>query len=148
MNFLGLDFTTQTATLADDGRGKISASTMENTALALNRSLLNPEATKNSVVYISDFATTQRELVAAIERISGEKWTINKVDSYKAIEEYKTQVAEGDHFAVYRLIELGATTGRYGGWFEEKEKIWNEELGIPKQEFEDVVRKGLEKLKV
>ncbi len=108
---------------------------------------INPDKTKNVVVYISDFATTQVELVEAIERISGEKWTLKTIESYNAIEENKKQVAEGDHFAVYRLVSLGAVTGRYGGWLEEKEKIWNEELGLPKEEFEDVVTRGLERMK-
>ncbi|KAK5173792.1 uncharacterized protein LTR77_002473 [Saxophila tyrrhenica] len=146
-NFLGLNYATKTITMADEGKGKFSTSTMENTYLAVNRCLLNPEMTKNTVVYISDFVTTQADLVAAIERIRGEKWNVEQFDSYKAIEENKKKVEAGDHLAVYKLIEIGFVTGRYGGWLEEKEKIWNQDLGLPKQEFEDVVRKGLEKMK-
>ena len=146
-NFLGLNYATKTMTMADEGKGKFSCSTMENTSLAVNRSLLHPEKTKNTVVYISDFATTQSDLVAAIQRISGEEWTIKKVDSHKAIEENKQKVADGDVFAIYKLIELGFVTGRYGAWLEEKEKIWNETLDLPKEDFEDVVKRGLGKMK-
>lgn len=102
-------------TFADEGRGKFSTSTMANTALALNRYLLNPELTKNQVVYISDFATTQSELVAVLERVEGKQWTRKSVDSVQVIEEYKKRYAEGEHLAVYKLIEMGFATGKYGG---------------------------------
>lgn len=134
-------------TMADNGKGKFSTSTMANTGLALNRALLTPELSKNKAIYISDFAMSQGELVAMIEKVSGEKWTIQFVDSEKAIAEAKKRVEEGEHMAVYKLIEFGFVTGRYGGWLEKDEELWNETLKLPKVDAEDVVRDALAKMK-
>lgn len=142
-SFLGLDYANRTIAFADDGTGKFSTSTMSNTALALNRSLLDPELTKNQVVYISDFATMQAEMVAAFERVGGETWKKTSYDSAKAIQEYQAKDAAGDGYAVYKLIEIGFVTGRYGGWLEEKEKIWNDILGLPPAELDEVVKHAL-----
>ena len=143
-SFLGLDYATRNIIFADAGTGKFSTSTMSNTALALNRCLLNPELTKNQVVYISDFATSQVQLVAALERVGGQEWMRESVDSGQAAEEYQKRYQEGEHAAVYKLIELGFVTGRYGGHLENEEKIWNEVLGLPAAELDEVVRVALE----
>ena len=145
---MGLDYPNRTMTFADNGKGKTSTSTMANTALAVNRALLNPHLTANQCVYISDFATSQSELIDMIEKVSGERWTVNREDSERALVEAKARVEAGDLFAVYKLIELGFVTGRYGGWLEEKEEIWNERLGLPKANLEGVVRDALEKMQV
>ncbi|KAK3117409.1 hypothetical protein LTR53_001248 [Teratosphaeriaceae sp. CCFEE 6253] len=142
-SFLGLDYANRTVTLYDDGNSKFSTSTMANTALALNRSLLQPEKSKNQAVYISDFATTQAELVDAFEKISGEPWTRQLVHYQTALDEANEKLKAGDPYAVYKQIEIGFASGRYGAWLEEKEKIWNEDLGLPKQDKDDVLRKAL-----
>jgi hypothetical protein len=144
----GLDYANKTITITDSGEGKFGTSTMANTALALNRSLLSPELTANQVVYISDFAITQSELVAMIEKVSGASWTRKQVDSAVAIEEYQHKLAGGDHMAIYKLIEFGFVTGRYGTWLEESEKLWNDRLGLPKTNIEDVVRDAVEKMRL
>ena len=145
-NFLGLNYANRTITLADSGEGKFSTSTMANTALALNRSLLSPDLTANQVVYISDFATSQSELVATIEKVSGKSWTRDTIDSATAIKEYQQRIAKADYSVVGKLISLGFVTGRFGGWFEENEKLWNDEFGLPKASIEDVVRDAVEKM--
>lgn len=146
-NFLGLDYANKTITFADEGKGKFSTSTMSNTALALKQSLLNPQLTANKVVYISDFATSQSELVATIEKVSGVSWTRKNVDSIAAVEEYKRKVDEGDIMSIYKLVELGFVAGRYGAWLEENERLWNEQLGLPKAQIDEVVKCAVEKMK-
>ena len=146
-NFLGLDYANKTITFADAGKGKFSTSTMSNTALALNQSLLNPQLTANKVVYISDFATSQSELVATIEKVSGMSWTRKSIDSIAATEDYNRKVDEGDIMSIYKLVELGFVGGGYGAWLEENERLWNEQLRLPKARIEEVVKNSLEKMK-
>ncbi|KAL4863284.1 hypothetical protein BDV12DRAFT_189792 [Aspergillus spectabilis] len=86
-----------------------------NTALALNRILLNPSLSANQIVFLSDFATTQEQLA----------WD------------------NGDAFAGYGLINIGFTKGTYSGHFEPAKKIWNKDLGLPGKELEGVVREAL-----
>ncbi|KAK5724183.1 hypothetical protein LTR17_013565 [Elasticomyces elasticus] len=144
--FLGLDYANRTISFYDDGRGKFSTSTLANTALALNRSLLAPEKTKNRRIFISDFALSQEELVQIIERVSGEKWTVKTVDSKARYAEASKKVAEGDPYAVYTQIEIGFATGKYSGHFEEKEELFNDVLGLPKQDKEEVIRNALKSM--
>ena len=120
---------------------------MSNTALALNRCLLNPALTANRTIFISDFATSQSELVSVIAQVSGEKWTVKSFDFREATKDYQKRFEEGDPMAVYKLIEIGFVTGRYGGWLEENEELWNRTLGLPKAKIEDVVFDALEKMK-
>ncbi|KAK3650987.1 hypothetical protein LTR56_006038 [Elasticomyces elasticus] len=145
-SFLGLDYANRTISFYDDGRGKFSTSTLANTALALNRSLLAPEKAKNRRIFISDFALSQEELVQIIERVSGDKWTVKTVDSKARYTEASKKVAEGDPYAVYTQIEIGFATGKYGGHFEEKEELFNDVLGLPKQDKEEVVRAALKSM--
>ena len=120
---------------------------MSNTAIALNQSLLNPQLTANKVLYISDFATSQSELIATIEKVSGVSWTRKSIDSIAATEEDKRKVDEDDIMSIYKLVELGFVGSGYGAWLEENERLWNEQLGLPKAQIEEVVTSALEKIK-
>ena len=121
-NFLGLDYRTRTITLRDDGNGKFNTPTMQNMALALLRTLLDLEKYTNKEVYIPDDARSQRELLEAIERISGKQWTLKSISSSALIAEEQRAYAEGDLVTVVALSGNAFATGHYGGWFEEDQK--------------------------
>jgi hypothetical protein len=147
-NFLGLRVPERKVIFYDDGKGLFSCTTLENTALALTQVLLKPEETENKLLCISDFATSQAELLKTMERLSGEKWTSEAMASENAIRGAKERYEKGDLSAVYTLIEIGFTTGRYGGHLEEDGALQNEFLGLPKRALDDVVREGLELMKL
>jgi hypothetical protein len=84
----------------DDGKGKFSCTTLENTALALRNVLLKPAETANRLARVSDFAVSQVELLEAIECLSGEKWTTETVSSEAVIKDANERLAEGDVFGV------------------------------------------------
>ncbi|RDW67246.1 aromatic alcohol reductase [Aspergillus mulundensis] len=142
-NFLGLDYANRTMTLTDDGLGLFSTTTLANTALALNRILLSPGATANQIVFLSDFATSQAELVETIERVTGEKWKRKTLNTTEAIPALTEAWNKGDAAAGYGLINLGFTKGEYSGHFEGRYEIRNEELGLPGKDLEGVVREAL-----
>ncbi|KAF2461303.1 NmrA-like family protein [Lineolata rhizophorae] len=148
-DFLGMHIPERRFVLWDEGRGKLSCTTMENTVLALRRALLKPDETANRCLYVSDFAISQAELFAEIERqAQGEKWTRETVNSEEYIRDAKKRYDHGDMKAVYDLIETGFVTGKYGGHLEAENKLDNELLGLPKNSFEDVVKEGLIAMKV
>ncbi|KAL2834775.1 hypothetical protein BJY01DRAFT_252854 [Aspergillus pseudoustus] len=142
-NFLGLHYPTRTITFTDDGRGSFSTTTLANTALALNRILLSPSTTANQIVFLSDFATTQEELVQTIERLTGEKWTRKSINTAEQIPALQKAFNSGDQFAGYGLINIGFTKGTYSGHFEPVYPLRNRELGLPENELEQVVRGAL-----
>ncbi|KAI8683383.1 NmrA domain-containing protein [Fusarium keratoplasticum] len=143
-DFLGMHIKEKKFVVWDDGEGWFSTTTEENTALALVNALAKKwDETKNQVVWLSDFAITQNMLLAAIERISGQEYTTEKIDTLRFIEEKQAAVASGDPYAVYALIETGFVTGKFGGHLEKEGPTMNELLGLPKKSLDEVVRAAL-----
>ncbi|KAJ4214588.1 hypothetical protein NW759_010143 [Fusarium solani] len=144
-DFLGMHIKEKKFVVWDDGEGWFSTTTEENTALALVNALAKKwDETRNQVVWLSDFAITQNMLLAAIERISGQEYTTEKIDTLRFIEEKQAAVASGDPYAVYALIETGFVTGKFGGHLEKEGLIMNELLGLPKKSLDEVVKAALE----
>ncbi|PYH40394.1 aromatic alcohol reductase [Aspergillus saccharolyticus JOP 1030-1] len=142
-NFLGLDYPNRTITFTDEGTGKFSTTTLSNTALALNRILLNPSSTANQIVFTSDFATSQKELVETIERLTGEHWQRKSIQTTELIPQLKAAWAQGDALAGYGLINIGFTQGDYSGHFEPARPVRNHELALPAKGLEEVVKEAL-----
>ncbi|CAJ2510639.1 Uu.00g062640.m01.CDS01 [Anthostomella pinea] len=134
--------------LWDDGEGYFSCTTEENTAAGLINALKSPVQTKNTNVFLSDFAITQRQLLDAIERIQRVKYQVEALDSEKLVREKQEAVRQGNHAATYALIETGFVTGRFGSHFEAEEvEIMNEKLGLPKHSLDKVVTGALKSLR-
>ncbi|GFF87596.1 isoflavone reductase homolog P3 [Aspergillus udagawae] len=142
-NFLGLNYPSRSITFTDNGEGYFSTTTLDNTALALNRVLLSPSSTANQIVFTSDFATTQKELVVTIERLTGEKWERKSISTEEAIPALKKAWENGEDLAGYGLINIGFTKGTYSGHFEPIRHIRNKELGLPEKNLEQVVKEAL-----
>ncbi|RSL44746.1 hypothetical protein CEP54_014563 [Fusarium duplospermum] len=144
-DFLGMHIKEKKFVVWDDGEGWFSTTTEENTALALVNSLAKKwDETKNQVVWLSDFAITQNMLLAALERISGQEYTVEKIDTLRFIKEKRAAAASGDPYAVYALIETGFVTGKFGGHLEKEGPIMNKLLGLPKKSLDEVVKAALE----
>ncbi|KAM5360245.1 hypothetical protein ACJA88_014896 [Fusarium oxysporum] len=143
-DFLGMHVKEKRFVLWDDGNGWFSATTEENTALALVNSLTKKwDETKNKIIWLSDFAITQNTLLEAIQRLSGHTYTVENIDSNKFIEEKQAAVAAGDSYATYALIETGFVTGKFGGHLEKEGPIMNQALGLPERSLDEVVRAAL-----
>ncbi|KAI0403536.1 NmrA-like family protein [Xylaria palmicola] len=138
-DFLGMHVKERRFVFLDDGEGYFSCTTEENTAAGLVQALKVPEETKNTNVYLSDFAITQKQLLDAIERAQGAKYAVESVDTAKLIPEKQEAARKGDVFAAIELVSVGFVTGRYGGHLEKEGVIMNEKLGLPKHTLDEVV---------
>lgn len=135
--------------LWDDGEGLFSTTTEENTALAVVNALTKKwEETTNKVVWLSDFALSQKQLLEAVERLTGEKFETEFISSESFVLEKQAASAAGDGGATYALIETGFVTGKYGGHLEEEGEIMNDLLELPKQSFDEVVKAAVEAVKM
>ena len=141
--FLGLDYANQKFTVYDDGNGYFSTTRLEDTGAAVVAALKKPEETANKLLYISNFATTQNEVFAMIEELSGKKFERSYVNTEDIIADARKRLAEGDVYAAYPLIEVGFVTGKYSGHLEKEGPLANELLGVPKRELRDVVKEAL-----
>ncbi|KAI9038123.1 aromatic alcohol reductase [Aspergillus affinis] len=142
-NFLGFDYLNRTVTFTNDGTGYFSTTTLKNTALALNRILLNPSTTANQIIFTSDFAITQKELVETIEHLTGETWQRKSINTIEVIPVLQAAWQKGEAYAGYGLINIGFTEGSYSGYFEPTRQIRNKELGLPEKTIEEVVKEAL-----
>ncbi|KAH7313883.1 hypothetical protein B0I35DRAFT_436050 [Stachybotrys elegans] len=148
-DFLGMHLKEKRFVIWDDGEGWFSCTTEENTALGLINALTKRwEETKNQIVWLSDFALTQNMLLAALERIGGEKLQIERVITSDLIKEKQAAVAQGDVLATYALIETGFVSGKFGGHLEKEGKIMNELLELPPKSVDEVIKDALESVRV
>ncbi|KAK4119251.1 NAD(P)-binding protein [Parathielavia appendiculata] len=146
-DFLGLRVRERKVELWDDGEGRFSVMTEENTALAVVRGLVAfPAETRNRNVLVEEFVTTQRELVGEIERQMGWRFDVARVDSRARIAELQAAVEKGDATATYGLIEAGFVTGRYGGDLSKEGEIMTEKLGLKRHSLQEVVADALASL--
>lgn len=147
-NFLGLDVENRKVKYWDDGEGRFSITTEENTASAVVKAVSTHwEETRNRNVFLSDVVTSQREIVEEIERQIGEgKFAVEKVRSEEEIERLKGRLEAGEGMAVLGLIEAGLASGKFGTDFEKEEEVMNERLGLVGKELSEIVREGLASL--
>ncbi|PVI05828.1 NAD(P)-binding protein [Periconia macrospinosa] len=143
VGFVGVDGKTKTANLIDGGNGKSSVTTLNTIGLAVAKGLQNPELTKNQYVTIASFTTTQNEILAAAEKVSGTKFTIaSDVSSAELTKTGQEKLGKGDHSGVVDLLRAGNSGSRNLG-DNTVLGLWNDKLGLPKEDFEEVIKSAL-----
>ncbi|KAI0805489.1 NmrA-like family protein [Xylaria sp. FL0064] len=144
--FLGMHVKEQRFVFWEDGTGYFSCTTEENTVAALLQALKVPEETKNTTIFLSDFAITQKQLLDALERIQGVKYKTETIDSEKLIAEKQEAEKRGDGSAILALVETGFAAGRFGGHLEKEGVIMNKKLGLPETTLDEALTDGLKSL--
>jgi len=142
VGFLGLDSSTKTATLIDDGKATFSSTNLRQIGLAVVRVLENPDLTKNQYVFVSSFETSQKELLEVAEKVTGEKWKVEDVSGKGLLESGGAKLQKGDFSGVGDLIK-GSAFGKAGLGNLKPEGLWNEKLGLPKEDLEESVKAAL-----
>lgn len=138
--FLGFDINSKSATIYDSGTQPFSATPLSTIGRALVSLLQNPSATKaNQYVYISSFLTSQNEILAALEKASGTKYTIQKSTAAKLIEGGNAKLGKGDFNGIGDLI-MGNLYGGEGNDFERSEELANGKLGLKGERLEEVTK--------
>ncbi|CAN9093294.1 unnamed protein product [Alternaria alternata] len=137
---LGFDLVTKTATLTDQGKTEFTVSTLESVGKAIIKILEHADKTRNSYVYTSSFHLSQVDLLAVLETIDSQGWTIKRHASQDLVEEGHSRFRNGDYYGVALLVRALATgpvnlgDSRPGG-------LWNERLGLEREDLEQVVRR-------
>lgn len=132
------------ATIWDSGNTRFSVTTSANTALAVVKALLKPEETENKHVFLSDFTTTPRAIVSALEQATGDKFSITQKESapeFKALKERYDNGEAGAGIQILALSFIGDIDIGYD--FEREQVVWNEKLGLPKARLEEVVQEAV-----
>lgn len=138
--FFQLDWPSKTATLIDGGTQKWVATTLDTVALAVVRALERPEATKNRLLLIQDFRTSQREILDAVQRKTGTEWKVRNVEYAPWLEEAKDLARKGDDAALPRLTFATVVTGSQ---WENRDEFANPLLELPTKSFDEAIDSAL-----
>ncbi|KAH8817657.1 hypothetical protein DL96DRAFT_1560579 [Flagelloscypha sp. PMI_526] len=134
--FAGFDLVNHKSDLLDGGVAKFHATNLSTIARAVVAILSSPESyekTKNQIVSIFDHIVSQRDILATVERITGEEWEATHVDTDNVTKDAMGTSAEP--FAMIRALLFGRKgLGRLGG------EPWNDALGLPKHNLEEDLR--------
>lgn len=138
MGFLGFNIAEKKATIWDSGNVPFSGtnlSTIGNGLVALLQKDVDSSA--NKYVYVSSHTVSQNQILAGLEKITGEKFAVTKEDSKIAIEEGHKKLGSGDYSAIPTLILAGVYGPAALGDFTKVDGgLWNERLGLSKEDLD------------
>ncbi|EDP89873.1 hypothetical protein HBI56_202180 [Parastagonospora nodorum] len=139
VGYYGFNLADKTVTLYDDGTAIFSTTNLHTVGLGLVKALEKPEETKNQYVYISSFDTSQNELLALTEKITGSKWTVKHVAVKDHVEQGRAKLQKGDFSGIVELLQATSFSKDQLGRFDQA-PAWNEKLGLPKDDLEKSLR--------
>jgi len=124
--------------LLDGGEKRWSASTLERVGETVVRVLEMEEETRNKILYVQSFCVSQNEVLGVLEKVMGEKWSVEHVNAGELIERNREGVVKGDWDSV---IEVVSVHGLVASNWEDKKGFANGLLGLKEENLEDTVRK-------
>ncbi|KAI8285913.1 Isoflavone reductase-like protein [Colletotrichum sp. SAR 10_98] len=142
LGMTGFDLNNRVATLVDGGNTRFTTSTVAQIGRAIISVLEHPSETRNQLVFVESFTTTQLEILNALQEATGQDWKVKEETSENVRLDGFKKLGGGDIVgggaSVIMALVLGSEaledhTNVKGG-------IWNERLGLEKESVEDTVR--------
>jgi hypothetical protein len=146
IGFIGFDLKKQTATLYNPGHDqRWSSSTLSDIGTATVQALLpaNSALTKNKYVRIRSMTTTQDEILAAVEKVSGKKWETTKVDIDPLVADANEKVKNHDYSGIGIMIVGALLDPECLMDYDKRGVVMNEQLGLPTRNVEELVKELL-----
>ncbi|KAL8750977.1 MAG: hypothetical protein Q9184_006227 [Pyrenodesmia sp. 2 TL-2023] len=139
--FLGFDLKSHTATIYDTGDTHVCATILSDVAQSVVGILKNPKETANRYVYVQTVKFTQNQLLAILEKSTGEKWTTTKRDTAEARQTGVEKLSKGDMSGIADLITGGIYAGEPAAVYDQTRKLDNGLLGLKDVTLEELVDK-------
>ncbi|KAI9831847.1 MAG: hypothetical protein M1826_002879 [Phylliscum demangeonii] len=139
-SFLGLDLKKHTASIWDGGDTTWSATMLPSIGQSIVGVLTHLSETKNRYVRIQSFSTSQNQILAVLEKVSGKTWPRTEVDALKAAAGGREKIAKGDWSGAPATI-LAYLMNRHvdcGCDFSKSGKLDNELLGVPAENMQQI----------
>lgn len=147
----------KTMTIFDDGDIPFEASTVDQAATAVVRSLLpeHYEATRNRFVYVRSAVLTPNALLGYLKKYAGTEWKVE----HRSIEEMSKDGQEifhqeinndqgpGKRFIDSLILMVSAALMGNGGvnQFGDKTKVWMDRLGMVEEDPDHIIREVVQK---
>lgn len=138
LGFFHIDLGAKKFEMLDDGEVFWSTSTFAQIGRATAAILQKLEDTRNRFVYIQSFRITQKMLLKAYEKATGDKWEVKQFDSGEYVEERKKKADGGDKTAVEDLVWV---LGTLEADWEARDGYANELLGLQQEDLDEVVQR-------
>ncbi len=132
--FLGFDLESRSATIYDGGDNRLSFTNLALIGAATVSILRNPDKTANKHIYIHSFKATQNEILAALEKATGEKWKTTAAQTKELRKTGEEKLAKGDFSGVFDILVAVIFGGDKIFDYATHNGLNNEELGLPKEE--------------
>ena len=130
--FLGYDLNAHTATIYDGGEIPVNYTNLSTIGAAVVAVLRNPEKVKNQNVYINSYRLTQNEILAALEKVTGEKWKTTPASAEERGKEGGAKLSKGDYSGIGDLIISIVYSGDDKLDYAKQRGLQNDLLGLPK----------------
>jgi nucleoside-diphosphate-sugar epimerase len=143
---LKFDVRGRKAYLIDGGDIKFSASNLDFIADAVVRVLerYDDEDTANRMLYVHSHYVTQKEVLASLEKATGETFEVVRESSEEVVGRVRPRMLEGDKDATEEVV---AVHGLVASDWRGKEGFANELLGLEEQDLDEVVRRVVGEMK-
>jgi len=138
--FLGFDLKSKTALIYDGGNGRLSCTNMGTIGLAVGAILRKPAETANKYLFISSFTVSPNEILASLEKATGEKWTVNEASTVDAERDGKEKMAKGDFSGIRSLLGRLMFGGDTGANFENEPTLANKLLDLPHESLDETTK--------
>ena len=123
----------------DGGNRAFSASNLSQVGNAVVAVLSKPEETANQFIYVDSFTATQNEILAELEKATGERWRVTESTTEEAKAEGQALFAKGDYSGLLLLLKAIFLGEGYGSDFTKDAVLGNEKLGLPNQDLVSTV---------
>ncbi|KAL3419866.1 Pinoresinol reductase 1-like protein 3 [Phlyctema vagabunda] len=137
------------ATIWDNGDTRFSATNIPTIVTAVVQILTTADAeTRNRFVTIESFATTQNEIIATLEAVSGKSWDVTRKTTEEQLRTANALAATGQWMPSFsiKIMTLIYEPGS-GADLSVYSKLDNELLGLPKENIRDAVESVLREFK-
>ena len=136
---MGFDIPSKTATIFNDGEARWSTTTLSTIGLAVKNALLLPEKTSNKYLFINSFTVSSNHVFRSLEKSTGTKWKVTKVDAEQQKRAGMEKMASADFSGGMTLIRYLNQVEGHGADFTTYEEGSNGLLSLPKENLDDVI---------
>ncbi|KAJ5748242.1 uncharacterized protein N7511_009938 [Penicillium nucicola] len=141
--FLEFDLSNRTATIWDSGNKRFTMTNADQLGQSVVSVLENPQETENQYLFVASVETSQREIVAALEKVTKTTWKIRETTTDEQISAGVQKLTAGDFSGAFTLVRatcFGNTPGLRANYLQD-EKLANELLGLAMESVENTIRR-------
>ncbi|KAI1860936.1 uncharacterized protein JN550_011091 [Neoarthrinium moseri] len=157
----GFDFNNRSVVFFDDGKQPINTTTWPQSGLAVARLLALPinaddgktpalSNFKNKFVYVSSFCVSQKDMFDSVLRVTNTKaedWKITHENSHERYQSAVKALQQGDRTGFGRAMYTRMFFPDGSGAYETTHGLQNEALGLPKEDFDEFTKRGIDRAK-